>query len=198
MIPKRLLLTLLLVFNNNTLADISDIYIGAIGGALLTKDLTANKNNLTSDIAEGSKINYKPGYKLGLFFGLSLPLIRIELELSKMKSELKPIINPNTSTTLTGSNTNHIIMANTILVLPSIIISPYAGGGLGYVHINNTFSKNKHDNVFGYQLIAGLSFNLSIFSLFIDYRYIDTSHTDTLKKSYSNHTINAGFYIQIA
>ncbi|NQY44147.1 MAG: hypothetical protein HRT87_12490 [Legionellales bacterium] len=190
-----------LLLSNNTfseISDLADVYIGGLGGVLLTEDLANNNGNLINNSISGNfKINYNTGYKLGLFLGLALPVSRFEIEVSRMRSVLEPSKDPLTSVTLTGSNTNYLIMANGIFVLPVMLVAPYVGGGVGYVHINNTFSIQSTDNVFGSQLIFGLSFNLGGYGLFIDYRKINTKYTRTLNKKYSNQTINAGLYVRI-
>ena len=191
------LLFLVFVLHTASAMSLSSIYVGAIGGALLTKDLATNSADLNSNLPDGVDIDYKPGYKIGIFSGVDLSAFRIEAELSRLKSEAKEIVVQNNSIPLTGSTTNHILMGNAIAYLPSVI-SPYIGGGLGYVHINNKINVSSKSNVFGYQLIAGMSFNISMFTMFIDYRYIGTSRADALNKSYSNNTANAGFFIAIA
>ena len=97
-----------------------------------------------------------------------------------------------------GDYDSYAFMANGIYDFPiSSQFKPYIGAGIGLVHLGDG---DLDDQVLGYQLLAGISYNISESTDFVvGYRYLDTEDAKfkddgiIIDASYQTQNIEVGF-----
>lgn len=118
-----------------------DPYIGAtagVGGATVFID-----GDTTSDMAQS----------YGAVIGLDIPLIRIEAEYNYLNDK---------------DITAHIAMGNVYLKMPSLLVSPYIGAGVGAIFDGDAGHGTEMDTTVAYQGMLGVTFDIPVLPFKID------------------------------
>jgi opacity protein-like surface antigen len=149
--------------------------------------------------------NYNSGYTLGARLGYKSNPLRYEGEFSYISAQMKYFkVNNIMPADKTGLTNVFAAMANVYYDFPGLTpsIEPYLGIGLGFANVNTHFETkdvgmyldiNKSNTQFAYQGTIGLMYNFAEnFSLDAGYRYIRTTHIDTLGQSFQAHLITGG------
>ncbi len=161
------------VTNNN------EGWYATLGGGLnmlTNSDIKGGAYESTGKFHDGFTGLGAVGYSFGHF--------ELEGELAARRNGVKDLTNP-------GGGTGHVwaesLMVNAIYdFLPDRALSPYIGVGAGAAHVNYSDVGgssgaliNDSDNVFAYQGIVGLRYNISSqWTADIDYRYFATANPD--------------------
>jgi opacity protein-like surface antigen len=184
-------------------------YIGVQGSIpfLEETDVTANNASL-------GDLDFDAGYGIGASLGYTpktsseiINNMRFEGEYYFRNNDTDEInAQTGVSTRLPGEVTSQTFMVNTYYDFDTgTVISPYLGGGVGMSKIEldvPSIGADDKDNVFAYQLMAGLSWapeNLLNTELNLGYRYLDASDPEfataagaKLDHSYEAHNLEAG------
>ena len=133
--------TLLLAAGNANANLLFDVYAGAtagFGGATVSIDGHHN-----SDAAQS----------YGAVLGLDIPLVRAELEYNYMTA---------------GDLKMHAGMANAYLKMPTLLIQPYLGAGIGMIFDGDAGHGVNVDTTMAYQGMLGLTFDIPVLPFKID------------------------------
>lgn len=134
-------------------------YLGVAGGVSVFHDSDSKISGLPPIVME-----YDSGFGFSGSLGYRFDNGRIEGEFGYRKADVSKLSALGTSVNITGVDaTVKSYMINGFYDMPTdTIIKPYLGGGIGLMNyeLNDNGSKNDADS-FGYQLIAGLGFELS-------------------------------------
>lgn len=133
--------TLLLAAGNANANLLFDVYAGAtagVGGATLIADHHHN-----SDAAQA----------YGAVLGLDIPLVRAELEYDYMTA---------------GDLKMHVGMVNAYLKMPTVLVQPYLGAGIGMVFDGDAGHGVNVDTTMAYQGMLGLTFDIPVLPFKID------------------------------
>jgi len=157
-----------------------------------------------STSVDSGKISYDSGLSFGLAVGSRIEKnIRLEVEGFYKKNDLNEVkgetidyyysYDASSSVSALGIMTNFYID-----LLPSEKITPFIGVGLGFVNVD--FDTVGSDSGPAYQMIAGVSFNVSEkTSIDFSYRYLSifsdmslSSYGDTIEIDYKSNTVQLG------
>lgn len=168
-------------------------YVGVAGGVSIFHD---------SDISESgidATAEYDTGYGLNLSAGYNFDPVRVEFEFGYKKADVDKFKAFGFSESVNDSDLAVMsYMANAYYDFKTnSTVTPYVGAGLGM--INGEFSSpgyDSDDTVFGYQLIAGVGFNVNK-NLIIDLSYrfqgaAEDFSIDGTDVSYMSSSIMAG------
>jgi len=200
---KKMLFSLALLTSSiaSAATPIDGWYSSVFGGyAYLPNNLNVTQSGLYF-----SDARFRSGYDAGASFGFKSSPMRYEGEFTYISAEPRHFkINDLAQTHVKGFSNAYFGMANVYYDFPTLIepLAPFVGVGLGYGYVENQFRStgplavarlNGHDNVFGYQGTAGITFNFSEYcALNLAYRYVGTSKVDFFGKSFQAHLANVG------
>lgn len=177
-----------------------NFYVGIGGGANIANDMGISGTGIAADAELDTGFAGMGALGFGLANGF-----RFELELTYRENDID-----NVSGTTGGSDdvSARALMGNVFYDFHnSSPVTPYLGGGFGYSQISvnraqgAAFLLDDDDDVFAYQGIAGLSYDLrDSLQLFADYRYFSaaedlrvTANTGArVDVDYDTHTVMAG------
>jgi len=134
-------------------------YIGAAGGVSIIHDSDVNYPGDPT-----VTVSYKTGYALNLSAGYNFDGARVEGEFGYKKADIDKASALGTSVNIDGSDATIMsYMVNGYYdIKTGSAVTPYIGAGLGM--INGEMNDNgykKDDTVLGYQIIAGVGFNVN-------------------------------------
>lgn len=175
---------------------IDGLYSSVFGGyTYLPDNLSVTRFGLTRTNAD-----YDHGFNAGGSFGYKSNPMRYEGQLTYLKADLDHFrVNGIAQTGVSGYTSAVLAMANVYYDIPPVLesIQPFLGIGLGYGWINTKLgstgplisTRYKGSNsVFGYQAIAGLSYNFAEnYALNLAYRYVGTEKPSDLGKVFQAH-----------
>jgi opacity protein-like surface antigen len=123
---------------------------------------------------------------------------RAEIELGYRKSDMDEIsVSGDGSESIDGDFSVLSLMANGFYdFMPSNTFSPFIGGGIGYANVKSKVDgTQKNDNVFAYQLAAGVAIAASQkIKIDLQYRYFvtDDPDLDGVEAEYTAHNLLIG------
>jgi opacity protein-like surface antigen len=171
-------------------------YFSVFLGASMPSDTTVSSYDYFFNAAFSDKVSFDPGVYTGLTAGYDFGFVRLEGELSYRYNEIKSVtdqLNGFTFNSVNGNIGAFATMFNVFLDLHnSSPVTPYLGGGLGFVNLNLSDTTgnglllygNGNTTVFAYQVGGGVDIALSRnLSLDVGYRYFMTD--DATFDSYS-------------
>ena len=188
-------------------AAAQSFYAGAYGGAGIAHDSdTTNSAAPGVPITISSNIGYAVGGFAGYDFGSGF---RVEGELAYRRNSLDEQSALGTTLQMQGDAATLALMANGVYEFQTggSALMPYIGAGIGMARFSlidagtvGSTPEDNDDNVFAYQLIAGIGYELSpTLTLFADYRLFGTadpeftdSSGDVIKTAYLGSTILVG------
>lgn len=159
--------------------------------------------DVTYNNAYINQTRYNTGFDAGGNLGYKSAFFRYEAEVSYFNTPLKRFAVDNViDNAPQGYNQGTLAFVNLLYDFPyqpSRLIQPFIGGGIGYAWIHNNFLNNNNFNfnvnnyAFTYQGIAGLSYHFSEnYSIFFAYRYVGTTHLDSLGNIFQTSLLNGG------
>ncbi|NDH08943.1 MAG: porin family protein [Gammaproteobacteria bacterium] len=176
---------------------IDGLYLSGYGGGAY---LPGNIDR-TSGSYYFNQSQYDTGFDAGAALGYKSDAWRIEAELNFIKANLKNInLNGLTLDIIRGYSQSTLGLVNANYDLPMVlgnIIQAYIGGGLGYGWLQTNYShptfiqEQIHNTSFAYQGTAGLLFHITeMFTLGLNYRYLSTTHINTLGSRFQANLLN--------
>jgi hypothetical protein len=199
--PYKKILSLFLGFSFvcSAATPIDGLYSSAFGGAFIQP----GNVDVTYQNAYVNQSTYNSGYNAGGALGYKSALWRYEAEVSYFNTPIEKFaVNNIIDNQPQGYNQGTLAYINLLYDLPyfpSRLIQPFIGGGLGYAWIHNNFINqnnfkfNVTNYAFTYQGIAGLSYYFSEnYSVYFAYRYVATTHIDTLGSIFQGSLLNGG------
>jgi len=191
---NRILLVGLFASASIAATPIDGLYAVAAGG------FAQLPNNINNTTATQSK--YSSGFNAGGALGYKQAFWRYEAEVEYVKANLNQININNVTNTATGYSQGLFGLLSAYIDLPykqATLLQPYIGAGLGYGWIQTNFKVTPNidslynNNTFAYHGSAGLNFNFSEnYGLYVGYRYIGTTHIDTLGSTFQAHMLTGG------
>lgn len=191
---------LIAVSTTSAIAD-SGPYISASGGLSIFHDNDVEFPGVTGN----ANIGYKTGYGFNAAAGYKLNDFRLEAEFGYRKADIKYITHPFYGDLYPNVNGTQTVMSYMLngyydidLGLPSVTF--LLGAGLGMLNgevENHDVGTKADDNVLGYQITAGLSYNINRnVSIDLYYRFQGASYPFEMaagsKVSYGSSNINGG------
>ena len=176
---------------------INGLYLSGFGGAA---NLPGNLDR-TSNSYYFNQSQYHTGFDAGGDLGYKTDAWRIEAEIHYIKANLERVnLNGNTMHNISGYSQATLGFLNANYDLPLVIanfIQASIGGGIGYGWLENSYTipftiqEQIHNTSFAYQGSAGLLFNVTeAFSLGVYYRYLSTTHVNTLGSRFQANLLN--------
>ena len=175
---------------------IDGLYVSGYGGGAYLPgniDRTSGNNYVHQS-------QYDTGYDAGAALGYKSDAWRIEAEVNVIKANLKQLnLNATTFDDLSGYSDAALGLLNANYDLPLQLksIQAYIGGGLGYGWLQNNYSlpmniqENIRNTAFAYQGMAGLFSHITErFTLGVNYRYLSTTHVNTLGSRFQANLLN--------
>ena len=180
---------------------IDGLYTVAFGGlAQLPNNINATINNVLANQGQ-----YNSGFNAGGALGYKQAFWRYEAEVTYIKADLSNVQINNIvyqNPAAQGYNQGLIGLLNVYLDLPykpATLLQPFIAAGLGYGWIQTNIAVQPYintvlnNNSFAYQGTAGLTFHFSEnYGLNVAYRYVGTTHLDTLGSIFQAHMIAGG------
>jgi opacity protein-like surface antigen len=174
-------------------------YISAqVGGTYLT-------DAQISDYYGGASLDYTPGFSAGLAGGAKYGMFRVEGEFGYQINEIDMINSYDTEEDglYTGEGKGDV-SAYTFLINgyadfdTGTPFTPFvtAGMGMAIVELNNFMTMNNSDNVFAYQVGAGLSYAINPkMNVDLKYRYLATTDPSFggMDAEFASHNLYLGF-----
>jgi opacity protein-like surface antigen len=150
----RALLVGLLLMVSATPALAAGPYVGAAGGVSVVHDSDI------SDLGLSGTAKYDTGYGFNVNAGYNFDPVRVEFEFGYKNADVDRVELLGLSVPITSSDlTVMSYMVNGYYDLKiNSPVTPYFGAGIGVI---NGELDNDDDTVFGYQLIAGVAFNVN-------------------------------------
>jgi outer membrane immunogenic protein len=190
----RLLLAAVLIAASASSAAAADAYFGLSAGVSIFDDTDFR----IPAIGKGTA-SYDTGYGLNLSGGYSFDRFRVEGEIGYKAAEMKKLSIAGQKVDITDTDLTVLsLMINGYYDLKnSTPFTPFIGAGIGpVVGIIDSQGENYHDTVFGYQAMAGVSYNIA------DGYYVDLSYrfhgiagdlsVDGMKGSYHSNNVLVG------
>jgi len=198
---RRLLIPLFLITTSYAAEPIDGLYSVGFGGLAL---VPGNFNNYINNYQVNSS-KYNSGFDAGGALGYKQAFWRYEAEVTYIKADLNRVKinqiiynNPTTN----GYSQGLVGLLNAYIDLPykhATLLQPFIGAGLGYAWIQNNLNLQPiinstiNNNSFAYQGTVGLTFHFSEnYALNFAYRYVGTTHMDSLGSTFGAHLINGG------
>lgn len=155
----RLMLTGVLLAVSASTAMAAGPYVGASGGVSIFHDQDIRYSSGSTSTAE-----FKTGYGFNASAGYNFDPVRVEFEFGYKQADVDNFSSGSGLTPGSGSDATFIsYMANAYYDFKnSSQITPYVGAGIGA--LNGEFRDpdfKSDDTVFGYQLIAGVAYNVT-------------------------------------
>lgn len=185
---KRIVLSIVLVFLSNT-SNASDA-----GKYVQLSFYGVYQDDQEFDTRGGASREFE--YHLGVGFGGAFGYafgggLRAEAEFAARSNSVDEV-------GISGEYNSYAFMANGVFDFPTNSkFQPYVGGGVGMVHVTDSDVK---DQVFGYQFLAGVNYNVTDNGQFvIGYRYLGTNdaklktNTKITDASYETQNIELGY-----
>lgn len=172
-------------------------YVGGFAGPTITHD-----GDITVTGVGTATLQYDVGPAVGAVGGYNFDGVRVEGEMSYRHADINRVSGPAGSVLLSGVDISlWSFMTNGYYDFKnSSSITPFVGGGLGFVHGSLNDNGYKFDDtVFGYQFTAGAAFALNKhINLDVSYRLQGTSDFETLdgKISYLSSNVLIGVRYQ--
>lgn len=180
-LPGLISLGLILALATNVYAAGSGLYVGGLAGASIRPDTLLVSPSLGSEIVE-----FQPGFTFGGFLGYDFGNhLRLEGELSYRENVIR-----------TGGGDDPQAGTSSMMLNVFYDFYPfkkefeiYVGGGLGVAtaQLDTTSlgrAMNENDNVFAYQLEAGIGWNIIPNATFtLGYRFFDTADPEFVLSS---------------
>ncbi len=174
-------------------------YISAqVGGSYLT-------DAQISDYYGGASLDYAPGFTAGLAGGAKYGMFRVEGEFGYQINEIDSINSYDTEEDglYTGEGKGDV-SAYTFLVngyadfATGTPVTPFvtAGMGMAIVQLNNFFGGNYNDEVFAYQIGAGITYAINPkMNVDLKYRYLATTDPgfSGVDAEFASHNLYLGF-----
>ncbi len=190
-----------------TQVESSSFYLSGFGGVNWADDFEASGSgvNIESDFDAGYIVGTALGYEIPVMGGL-----RFEVEGAYRSNDLDSIISNGNRNQGEGEISVWSVMFNVAKDFPlSDNLSFYAGGGVGLAGLDADFAYgsarvNEKDEVFAWQVFAGLSYELaSNFEVYSEYRFFQAVDPELSRlvrgasrrldgDSYDNHGILLG------
>lgn len=169
-------------------ASAQDTYLKLFGGWSIPQNEEFQLND--QDTSRSSGFDFDSGYALGAALGFYYsPDVAIEIEYVYRNADAKLKSTRNTSD---GSSVSNAVMVNAVYVFPPFgatsTFHPYVGAGLGVGDLSYERDDLKLDSDYNlaYQLIAGISYDVSYqASLFTEVRYFGISEQTIENDDYS-------------
>ena len=182
-------------------------YMSVFLGASSPQDTVATDSEFNPVTTKNAQLRFDPGLNIGGSAGYDFGFLRIEGEMSYKQGEITSVTDQLFGTRYVNVD-GHVgalaLMMNGFFDLHNDSpVTPYLGGGMGVASLglsdtrgvdavsgalNNHIFSSDRDNVFAYQMGAGLEVALSRWlSLDLGYRYFGTG-TGTLKKDWPDFT----------
>lgn len=186
-------------------------YVQGFGGVAFTPNNNANGTTIGVP-GENPRVSYETGYDLGAAIGYRSGPWRIEAQYTYMRSSLDKVAafggTPPAGFAggaVSGRSVVHSVMGDLFYDFNTIsdFFSPFIGAGLGYARVNGRagtapIAINLHDNVFAYQGMGGVSYNVdNSFTVDVFYRYFATAKPNFYTKRFQNHIVNLGITYHI-
>lgn len=164
------------------------------------------------------ELEFDSGYNVGAAFGYDYGMARLEVELAYRQNDVDRINSEGFAFRADGDFSATSLMLNGYWDLETgSPIVPYFGGGIGFANVSANNVKvfddlgmvsfvDDDDNVFAYQLAAGIAFALNpVMTLDLGYRYFGTSDPeldanpllfdppfDGFETEFESHNVNLG------
>lgn len=155
----KVLLAGLLLAVSATSAFAAGPYVGAAGGLSFFHDSDVNSPGNPTATA-----SYDTGFGFNLNGGYNFDGLRLEGEFGYKNADLDEVFAPGLAGVFINSDATIMsYMLNGIYDIKiQAPVTPYIGAGLGFINGEFNFNGTKADDtVFGYQLIAGVGYNLN-------------------------------------
>ncbi len=156
-------------------AEAGPYYVGIFGGYVIPDDLKVEGPGGSADVS------LKESWTLGAKFGYIVPKYKwlaFELEYAYLAEQ--DLDEPGADGNFSANN----LMVNVIFRYPEGKIHPYIGGGIGWSWCSFKASEpgvgsvDESDNAFGWQIIAGVNFEITPkWSADLAYRYFSSKYT---------------------
>lgn len=188
----RSLLVGLLLVASATSALAAGPYIGAAGGVSIMHDSDVSATGFDGTVL------YDTGYGFNVSAGYDLEPVRVEFEFGYKNADIDTVRVDGQGVSVSDSDISVMsYMANAYFdIKTQSAFTPYIGAGLGVVNGEIDIEGDKDDDtVFGYQIIAGVAYNMNKnMAIELSYRFqssSDLSITDA-DVSYMSSNIMAG------
>lgn len=188
----RSLLVGLLLVASATSALAAGPYIGAAGGVSIMHD-----SDVSAPGFDGTVL-YDTGYGFNVSAGYDLEPVRVEFEFGYKNADIDTVRVDGQGVSVSDSDISVMsYMANAYFdIKTQSAFTPYIGAGLGVVNGEIDIEGDKDDDtVFGYQVIAGVAYNMNKnMAIELSYRFQSSSDLsiDDADVSYMSSNIMAG------
>lgn len=166
-------------------------YVGVAGGVSIFHD----SDITVSGFWGSSNASYDLGYGISAAVGYDFDPVRVEFDFGYRSAQVDRI----DGVSMSGVDVDVMsYMVNAFYDFRNhSIVTPYIGGGIGLLHgEQEAYSEDYSANVFGYQAIAGVAFNLNKnFAVDLSYRFQGAGkdfYKDGVKVGYTSSNIFAG------
>jgi len=188
--------TLLLSLSPLANAAVGPYVSGSIGAVM------ANDSDLSSTYYPGDSatVDFDTGFGLGIAVGNDYGGDRLEVEFGYQENDLDTVKGGGKSYALPGDVSGMGLLVNGYHDFKTTsTVTPFIGAGIGFANVELDMpGYNEDDNVFAYQVGAGLSFAVNQeVNLDLKYRYFGTTDPefDGIEAEYSSHNVYAGIRV---
>jgi opacity protein-like surface antigen len=146
------------------------------------------------------KLEFKPGYAVGIAGGYNFGMFRVEGEIGYQKNDMDTASDCSGGTCITKNISSSDITALSFLIngyvdfVNSSRFTPYISGGIGMATLDyNIKNWSDNDTVFAYQVGAGVAFAINKhFTIDLKYRFFATEELETTIDTFESHNVYLG------